>query len=328
MKFVRHIVLLVALGFSVQSFGQQIPLSEQFFINKYAFSPAMAGHSNNVEGFVSYRKGWTGVDGAPETKMFNMNGRIFDNMGIGGSLVSDQIGIFRTLSAQASYAYRLKLGGTQSLNFGLNAGVLESRIMLSEQTQENLNDPIAMSNMNVNQVVFDMSFGIHYQYDRLHVGVYIPRLIETAVDENIMNENTTLYTLKRHYQLYANYTKAISRDFHIEPSVIVRTDLNSPMFYQASVLAKYRKQVWLGLTYYKQTYFGVTVGGMPHSNLVVNYSYEFGGNGMLGQSSGTHEVSIGFLIGKKKNTLSSIFNADMTSRKRPYFDWLNGGGQQ
>ena len=323
MKVFKHIALIAAVVFTTQAIAQQIPLSEQYFINKYAFSPAMAGHNNNVEGFLSYRKSWTGVAGSPETKMFNMNGRIFENMGLGGSLISDQIGIFRTLSAQASYAYRLKLGGTQNLNFGVNAGVLESRIMLSEQTQENLNDPIALSNMNVNQVVFDMSFGIHYQFDRFHAGVYIPRMVETKVDETIMNENTTLYTLKRHYQIYSSYTYTVSRDLHVEPSLVVRTDLNSPVFYQVSALAKYRKQVWLGFTYFKQSYFGLAIGGMPHSNLVVNYGYEFGGNGMLAQSTGTHEVSVGFLIGSKENTLSSIFNADLGSRKRPYFDWIN-----
>ena len=59
------------------------------------------------------------------------------------------------------------------------------------------------------------------------------------------------------------------------------------------------------------------------NKIVMNYTYEFSGKGMLSKSSGTHEVSIGILIGnlaKTSKKSSSVFESEP---EQPYYEWLD-----
>ena len=327
MSLKRHIVfalLAVMLTLSSSMQAQQLPLSDQYLVNRFALSPAYAGHTQNFEAFLSMRKNWTGVDGAPVTRLLSLQLPITNRMGLGGYFVSDQVGIFSTLTAQVAYAYHLPLGGTSSLSFGLNVGAMESRINIAGADTETMNDPVAMANANVAGWVLDAGLGISYRFERFHTGIYVPRLIESEISENLLNENTAIYTLSRHYQWHAGYSFIVSRDFRLDPTAIVRTDLNSPVHYEAALLAKYRKLVWAGGSYHKDGGIGIHVGGLPHPNLAINYTYETGSMGPLAGSNGSHEITLGFTVGATdRHALSSIFNVDMNSRKKPYLDWIN-----
>ena len=59
--------------------AQQLTLSNQYIINRFSLSPAYAGAGDKLEIFGSYRKDWTGIKGAPETKSVSANGIIYKN---------------------------------------------------------------------------------------------------------------------------------------------------------------------------------------------------------------------------------------------------------
>ncbi len=295
-------------------FAQQLPLSNQYTINKFSLSSAYAGTGEAFEIFSSYRNEWANIPSAPESKTISANGMICKNMGLGGTLSSQKAGIFENLSASASYAYHLKFSGAHKLSFGLGLGLLESRVNLAGAGGQ-MNDPVAMNNADVSALVMDAGFGILYRFKTLHVAVSIRQL--TDAGSKIKNEDgKEVYTLAMQQGFNLGYKYAINNDWAIDPIVKVAMVKDAPAFYDLAVPIIYKNKIWLA-PIYKKTAFAIGVGAIPYSSFIVNYSYEFSSKGIMGESGGTHEITIGWRMAAKKKT--DVPKADS---KKPYLDWI------
>lgn len=307
------IVFLAAnLYFCNEIFAQQIQYGNQYLINKYSLNPAYTGNSGYFQAFANYRQSWVGVTGSPESRGVNVNSAFMQNMGLGGSIQSEQSGIFRNSTANLSYAYHLKLNDAHLVSFGLSAGVLQNNTDLSGSKSLNSGDPIITNNQNVSSMLFDADFGLMYRFKNLNVGIAIPHLVPSAAK----NDAGTFYTLKMHQIIHLSYSYDINKDWNVEPFVVLR-NASTGMFYEVSALGKYKDWVFAGITYRKESVIAANIGGNPFNNISLMYSYEFSANGMMGQSSGTHEISLGYFFGKNKNAVAP------SDSKKPYYDWLN-----
>ncbi|MFH1320241.1 MAG: PorP/SprF family type IX secretion system membrane protein, partial [Bacteroidota bacterium] len=210
-------------------------------------------------------------------------------------------------------AYHLKIAAVQSISFGLSAGVMDNHVNLSNIRSESPADPYIINNQDVRATTFDASFGILYRYQKLNFGIVVPRLLESKINDE---EENLLYQLKMHYRVHLSYLFDIDKDWQVEPFVVINKSANGDLFYEVAPLVKYKQLVWLAPTYRKENSFAINIGGVPYNNFIVNYSYEFSGDGMLGSSSGTHEVSIGYLFGKGKTDVPP------PDSKKPYYEWM------
>ena len=291
--------------------AQQLSLSNQYVVNKFWLSPAYAGAGNGFEAFGTFRSEWMDVAGAPETKVISANGKICKNMGLGGNVSTLQAGIFTNISANASYAYHMKLTGSQMLSFGLGAGLLESHVDLSSSDAQN--DPVAM-NSDVTSLAFDASFGVLYRCKSLHAGFSIPRMLNTKIKDA---DKVKVYSLGPHYRGHIGYAYSINNDWAIDPIAVISIAENAPAFYEVAVPVIYKQKVWLAPAY-KKTSMAVSIGGIPYKNFIVNYAYEFSSKGMMGSSGGSHEITIGWKMASKKKS-----DVPAPDSKKPYYEWLN-----
>lgn len=312
-KILLSSLTILLLGPGTGLFAQQIQYNNQYLINRFSLSPAYAGSSGYFEGFANYRKSWVGVTGSPEIRGLNVNTAIMGNMGVGGVIHSEQTGIFRNTSVSLSYAYHLKVNDAHTVSFGLSAGALDNRIDLSGSKSLNSNDPLITSNQNVRTMVFNANFGVLYRFKGLQVGVALPQLVPSKAK----NDAGTLYTLKMHNLVNLSYRYDINKDWQVEPVVVLRKTAATDLFYEAAAIGKYKEMVFAGLTYRKGSSMALTVGGELYDRITGSYSYEFAGGGMMAQSSGSHEITLGYLIGKNKNAVAP------SDSKKPYYDWLN-----
>ena len=225
-KISTTIVLLIS---TIVLFSQQIQYSNQYLVNKYSLNPAYTGSSGYFQAFANYRKSWVGVSGAPEIRGVNVNSNFNGNMGLGGTIQSEQNGIFRNSTAALSYAYHLKLNDAQSLSFGLSAGVLQNNIDLSGSKSLNSSDPIITNNQNVRTMLFDANFGLVYKFKNLNIGFAAPHLVPSKAQ----NDAGTLYTLKMHNIIHASYLYDINKDWSVEPVVVLRKSSTS-FFYEVA----------------------------------------------------------------------------------------------
>jgi type IX secretion system PorP/SprF family membrane protein len=298
----------------VEAFAQQLPLSNQFTINKFSISPAYAGAGERFEIYGMYRNEWLNMPGTPETKTISANGLICKNMGLGGSISSQNAGIFENQSAMASYAYHAKFSGGHTLSFGVGIGLLESRVNIAGAAGQ-ANDPVAANNADVTDMVFDAGFGILYRFKGLSVGIGAPRILTNK----IKNENgNTVYMNNTQEVVNLGYKYSFNNDWAIDP--VAKVDLvkqtRFDTYYEVAVPVIYKNRFWVS-PIYKKTCMAFGIGGIPYNNFIFNYSYEFSSTGIMGESGGTHEITLGWKMGAKKKS-----DAPSPDRKKPYLDWI------
>ena len=130
------ILALVALIWS-SAFGQQDPMVTQYMFNGLYLNPAYTGSHDYWTSTISYRSQWVGAQfkGAPQTAIAAVDGPIHGkNMGLGFIFSHDQIGVTKTNSFMAQYAYQIKLKKTSKLAMGINAGVSQFSSNLTDLT--------------------------------------------------------------------------------------------------------------------------------------------------------------------------------------------------
>ena len=293
-------------------FAQQLPLTNQHTINKFSLSPAYAGAGEGFEIFGTYRHDWMGVAGSPLTKIISANGMVCKGMGLGGTISSQEAGIFRNQTASLSYAYHVKLGGTQTLSFGLALGLLDSHVDVSGSAAQA--DPVAANNQGINSLVLDGGFGLLYRCKSLHAGISLPRLMSSKIKNT---DGNTVYSLAMQQNIHFGYKYSFNTDWAIDPLARISMVKNAPLFYELAIPIIYRQKVWLAPVY-KKTSMALGIGGIPYTNFIAQYSYEFSSKGVMAQSSGTHEITIGWRMAAKKKT-----DVPAPSSKKPYYQWLN-----
>jgi len=102
------------------------------------------------------------------------------------------------------------------------------------------------------------------------------------------------YQMAQEFMVHASYAQPLG-NFVIEPLVSARSTMNTWLF-EASVMAHFKDRAWVSAGYRKGNTFMVNTGVALSDEIVINYSYEFGSGNMLALSSGTHEISIGFMM--------------------------------
>ncbi len=307
-KIIISIFLLTIVYGSrpIEMIAQQLSLSNQYVVNKFSLSPAYAGAGEIFEAFGNYRRDWMGISGAPETKSIYADGLVYKNMGLGGSVTSQQAGIFTNLSANLNYAYHLHLSGFHYLSLGIGLGVIENHLDLSSKGAQD--DPIAL-NANRTSTMMNASFGIVYRNRVIDFGFSAPQLLKNKTMD------THLYYLETQYQGHLSYKVALNKTWAIAPTAIVMLPKDAPTFYEIAIPIIYQNKIWLTPTY-KKSSIAIGLGARICSNFIFNYSYEFSSMGISGQSSGTHEITIGWKLNKKKN------DEPTPDAKKPYYKWL------
>ena len=120
----KHVVYI--LLFFIPSFllAQQTYIYTNYNLNKVIYNPAFCGLEDFAEAGFNIRNQWSGLDGAPQTQIFTINGPIKNkNMGLGGNVFSDQLGAESRIGLSFNYSYSLKLNDDLNLSatVGLNS---------------------------------------------------------------------------------------------------------------------------------------------------------------------------------------------------------------
>jgi len=292
----KRVYLYIYLIISIlDAQAQQLPIDNQYMVNKFAWSPAFAGMNENIEAFVGYRHNWVGIQGAPVSKMFNINGPLTKGSGFGLAIVSENTGNFNHFHADLSFAYHVELSNYSSISFALSGKVYRNQIDLT-RVETAVLDPVLENSEVLTGTTFNAAAGVVYNWDNLYVGVAMPRILGTAIQYGDGEGQT--FTTAMQFLGHASYTYAFNRRMEIEPLAIVRMTANNQLLYEGSLLFKVDKSVWFGAGYRKGNVISIAAGAAVTNIAVINYSYEFGmgSNTIAGLSSGTHEITIGFLI--------------------------------
>jgi len=277
------------------SYSQQLPISNQYFVDKFSLSPAFAGLSKHTEGFLGYKQNWVGIVGAPSLATLNVNGAK-GNMGLGISINTEKTGNFTHLYVSGTWAYHVNFGTNSVLSFGLDPKIYRNQLDIANiQTYGSFIDPVIQNNNSIVGTSYDIGFSTLFKANNFIIGFYVPRTLSMKMN---YSENVAYFQMKRHYIGHLAYGIKASEKVLITPMAIVRTSDNSKLNYEGSILLEYNENLWTGFGYKAGKSVVTTVGGSISDWFLLNYTYEFGINNIVSASAGSHELTLGFLFNR------------------------------
>ena len=286
------LLLVYSLLFGSIAVGQEIPLTESYFVNKYALSPSYAGNSENGYLFASYLQYWMGVSDAPRTLRLSYHrGFKARKLGLGGSLIMDKAGIFQTLYARATYSYRVKLSRSQEILFGLSAGFIKN----SDNFSEFINNPVyssdpALSNQYVSpKAKFVSDVSMVYTRKHLQVGALLSNI---NIGKNYTSAITTNYSPELTYQIHAFYTIPFNESWQMTTLAIYRGSQNIRKQFEIGAQVKYQNKMWASVSFLGENILSFGFGLNVSKSILVNYTYNYA-EGADFNALQIHELTLG-----------------------------------
>ena len=278
--------------------AQQMPVSENYFMDKYSLSPSYAGHFNPGSIVSGFRSDWTGMKGGPKTLRLSYSDMLTTNAAYGGKLIYDKAGIFDQLYIMGTYSYNVHLSGEHSLLLALSAGLYHNRINFSEYYNDpryNI-DPVMISQDTPSKMKFMSEFSALYLFRQLEAGIMFTNI--TFGNARYSEVNVT-YKPFAMYQVHAAYSFRIHENWKVDPLIYLRG--GKFIKSQAGIASRviYRDNVWMGLTFRDPGIWGTGFGANITKGIKFSYQFNFA-SAIAMNIYNNHEVSIGINLKELK----------------------------
>lgn len=262
----------MVLGLS-EAVAQQDPHYTQYMYNMNVINPAYAGSKENMSFGLLYRKQWVDIEDAPSTFSFSGSTPVGKNVGIGLSLINDQIGPVEETNAYVDVSYTLNLGGEHRLAFGMKGGATFHKVGLFSEIGNGYvpdagDEAFAEDTSNT---FLNVGAGFFYYTQKYYVAFSVPNMLKsTHLDYN----GRKFGTESLHYFLTGGYVFDLSANTKLKPFAMVKTAFDAPVSFDASVNALFFEKFELGVTYRLEDSFGGMVGYNITPNLKLGYAYD------------------------------------------------------
>ena len=260
------IMLLLLLAISAQ--GQQDPQYTQYMYNMNVMNPAYAGSKEHLSLGLLYRTQWTGLDGAPKTGTFFGHMPVSDKIGVGLSVIADEIGPVEETNAYADVSYTLRLEGEHRLAFGIKAGATFHDLGLGGVDLIDPGDPYFT---NTSGVTPNVGAGVFYYTDKYYLAFSVPNILSSV---KLDAEGTEYGTEASHYFLTGGYVFQVSPNTKLKPSFLVKSAFTAPTSFDVNLNALFFEKFEIGASYRLDDSFSGLVNFAITPNIRVGYSYD------------------------------------------------------
>ena len=176
----KKLTIIAVFFLALQMYGQQDPQYTQYMYNMNIMNPAYAGSRENLSFGLLYRNQWSKIDGGPETGTFFGHAPIGSNLGLGVSLIADQIGPVKETNAYVDLSYTLKLGGEHRLAFGVKAGATFHDINLTSGNVDVIDEGDPFFGMQINETTPNIGAGFFYYTNKYYVSLSVPNMLSSV----------------------------------------------------------------------------------------------------------------------------------------------------
>jgi hypothetical protein len=326
-----RIFLIILLACSHLADAQQKPQYTQYLLNQFIINPAITGIENYTDIKLSHRQQWVGFTDAPVTSYFTIHTPIgkkdtrvtptsfgvtsknprdadfYDQYqaaephhGVGLQIVNDVTGPISRFSAYATYAFHMGLSAQTSIALGFAAGINNTSLN---------SDPLEFPEVTVDPAVYanggqienfkpDVAAGLYLYSADYFVGLSALQIVPQKI--KFADGVVGLIPGKQvpHMFLTAGYRLGAGADWNLVPSILVKYVSPVPVQVDLNTKLQFRDLFWMGA--------GVRLNdgimGMAGVNIArtvhVSYSYDYSTSEINNYSKGTHEIVLGFILGK------------------------------
>ena len=301
MKKLYIIILVFLLSYQMQA--QQDPQYTQYMYNMNVVNPAYAGSFEGVALGLLYRSQWVGLEGAPKTGTLAIHSPVGKRVGLGMSLINDEIGPVKETNAYADFSYTLPMGSDNKLAFGVKAGATFHKIGISEVDIDVIDAGDPFFAENINEVTPNVGAGVYfYKNNKYYISVSVPNILNAT---HLDASGTKIGSETQHLFAAVGYVFDLSENFKLKPHGLLKTAFTAPLSFDVNANLFMYDLVELGVGYRLEDSFSGMINLRVTPNLRVGYAYDSIQSDLNYATSSSHEVFINFDISFPKRVSRS-----------------------
>jgi len=295
MKKIYLLVFIQALALA--AFAQQEATFSQFMYNKLAYNPGYAGSFESPTLTLQDRHQWVGFDGALNSQRITYSQPALNRrVGVGGALSRVEIGITRTITFEASYAYRIAFRRGY-LGIGIQAGMrhffqnwADERLVATQKV-----DAAIPGQATQNKFLPNFGVGVFYSGYKFYAGLAVPRLLKNNIDFSDIEETISEET--PHFNAMAGVDFKPADEVKLTVQTLLRYVKGAPFDADINLTAGFKGKFYTGATY-RTGGDGLgesiipSLGIQATDKLFFNLSYDLALSRLRTQQAGTFEVSV------------------------------------
>ncbi|MGM0408203.1 MAG: PorP/SprF family type IX secretion system membrane protein [Bacteroidota bacterium] len=293
MKTFRNITIVLILFFgSLTLYGQQAPMYTHYMNNILVINPAYAGSRDALSVTALHRSQWVGFSGAPITQSLTMHTPFKKEfIGIGLSVINDNIGPTNNTSVFFDYSFILKISEKSKLALGLSGGVNIYQANLSSIELDQQNDPAFDGNIE-NKLTPNFGLGVFYSRERFFAGISSPFILQnTYTVKNRDNVTSGIAKEQRHYYIIAGTQLKLTDKIALRPSSLIKITKAAPVEADFTASFIFMKKLLIGAMYRTGDAIGCLVGMDITNKLHLGYSFDWSyGLKTSDFNQGSHEL--------------------------------------
>jgi len=293
MKNIKLLLGIIAILSITTVFGQQDPQYTQYTYNMNVLNPAYAGSRGVASIGLLGRTQWVGLEGAPRTMTFSAHAPVGNAVGLGLSVIHDEIGPAKEDNIYADFSYTIFTGEEGRLAFGLKAGVTFLNVR-----HLNMVDPDPL-NMPINETSPNFGAGLMYYNNRFYAGLSAPNFLETRHLEKEAGIISTA-SERMHYFLTAGYVFDVADNLKLKPSTMIKATSGAPLSVDLSLNLLVDERIEIGLSHRFDDSISGLVGFQVNDDFRIGYAYDYTTTRFGDFNAGTHEILLLFDFNQKK----------------------------
>ena len=274
MKKLFIAVLLMLAHFGTAS-AQYEPQYTQYLYNTLVINPAYAGSRGAFSITGMHRSQWLGIEGAPKTQTLNFHTPLTERVGIGLSIVNDEIGngTNQETNFDGIFSYTIPLARESKLSFGIKAGA--HLLNLDFTKLANYNQEVNPGLINIdNKFSPNFGIGIYYYNESFYAGLSVPNFLKTQHFDDSNSSNSFLETERFNMYFMTGYVYELNPRLQFKPALLLRAAQGTPLQIDISTTFLINEKFTLGAAYRWNAVLSAMLGFQINDNLMLGLAYD------------------------------------------------------
>lgn len=272
--------LIGALLISLNAIAQTEPIYNLYQLNPQVYAPSHAGSTQVSDVQLIYRNQWIGMEGAPKTFFATANLKWKEKKGLGMSFFVDEVGLVKTSSASADFAYHTSLSENWVLSGGIRGSLSTIFLDFSKVFLLDNNDLVFQGSRS-SGLQPRLGFGLKISSKKgFFANFSMPRLGKYKIDDksgSFKDVNYMFISVGKSFNVGTLKTNKKGDSYTplvITPSILTRIADDVPLSLDVNLLTTILDKMDLGVGLRAEDSYHFRVGIHASKNYLLTYVYE------------------------------------------------------